>query len=318
METIYLKKPPSISQDNGKEKVIALGYFDGLHIGHQKVIQTAVDQARDKGMQAAVMTFHPHPSMVLKKLKKRDDYLTPPEEKAEVLASLGVDIVYFVTFDETFSQLSPQDFIDEYLIRLHTKHVVAGFDFTYGKMAKGDMSNIGDFSRKMFTHSVVSKVERDGEKISTTRIRKLILDGDMTLAHRYLGRPYEMQGVVVHGDKRGRTLGFPTANLQFRDPYVHPAKGIYAVKMKVDNKWYNGLANVGTRPTFYSDGQSVTIEVYLLDFEQDIYDKEATVNWYKRLRPEEKFDSAEELIDQMNQDERDARDYFDSEDGESK
>jgi riboflavin kinase/FMN adenylyltransferase len=310
METIFLKEPPNTPQDNGKEKVIALGYFDGLHIGHQKVIQTAVDQAREKGMQAAVMTFHPHPSMVLKKLKKRDNYLTPPEEKADVLAGLGVDLVYFVTFDDAFSQLSPQDFIDQYLIKLHAKHIVAGFDFTFGKMAKGDMSNIGEYSRKMFTHTVVSKVERDGEKISTTRIRELILNGDTEHAARYIGRPYEMQGVVVHGDKRGRTLGFPTANLQFKDPYVHPAKGIYAVKMKVDNTWYNGLANVGTRPTFYTDGKSITIEVYLLDFNQDIYDKEVAVNWFKRLRPEEKFDNVDDLIKQMKQDEVDARAYF--------
>lgn len=310
MEIIYLNEPPDITQDNGKEKVMALGYFDGIHIGHQKVIKTAIDLAREKGMQVAVMTFHPHPSVVLKQMKKRDNYLTPPEEKAKVLASLGVDIVYFVTFNEVFSQLTPQQFVDDYLLRLHAKHVVAGFDFTFGRMAQGNMGNMGDFSRKMFVHTTVNKVERNGEKISTTRIREFIIAGDIEQAYRYMGRPYEMQGTVVHGDKRGRTLGFPTANLQFKDAFVYPKKGIYAVKMEVDGQLYNGLANVGTRPTFYGDDEPVTIEVYLFDFNKDIYDKEVAVTWYKHLRPEGKFDSVDELISQMKKDEESGRAFF--------
>ncbi|TCP30288.1 FMN adenylyltransferase /riboflavin kinase [Scopulibacillus darangshiensis] len=315
MEKIYLTHPPDINHDDTKEKVIALGYFDGVHIGHQRVIKAGVEMAREKGLQAAVMTFHPHPSMVLKQLRKRDNYLTPPDAKAEVIADLGVDLIYFVTFNETFSRLSPQEFVDEYLIKLHAKHVVAGFDYTYGRMAKGNMENIGEYSRKMFSYSVISRVDMDGEKISTTKIRELISDGAVDRAARYLGRPYEMKGVVVHGDKRGRTIGFPTANIQCDAPYVYPANGIYTVQMKANGRWYNGLCSIGIRPTFYDDNQPVTIEVYLLDFNGDLYGEEVTVSWGKKLRDEEKFDNVEDLVAQMENDKVKAICYFSQEDG---
>ena len=179
METIHLTQPSEEPIDGAGEKVMALGYFDGVHLGHQEVIKTAVNIAHSKGQKAAVMTFHPHPSVVLKKMDKRSDYLTPPEEKAKLIKALGVDLLYFVRFDSAFSQLSPQAFIDQYIIRLNVKHVVAGFDFTYGRMAKGTMETIKQESRNMFAVTTVPKLVINDHKVSTTHIRELILAGKM-------------------------------------------------------------------------------------------------------------------------------------------
>ncbi|MFC7392593.1 bifunctional riboflavin kinase/FAD synthetase [Scopulibacillus cellulosilyticus] len=310
MEKIFLTHPPEIGNKDAKEKVIALGYFDGVHIGHQKVIKTAIEYAREKGLEAAVMTFHPHPSVVLKQLNKRENYLTPPEAKAELIQELGADLLYFVKFDEAFSQLSPQSFIDEYIIKLHAKHIVAGFDFTYGRMAKGTMGNIDEYSRKMFNYTVVPKVEYQDEKVSTTKIRSLISEGKVDEVVHCLGRHYQVSGTVVHGDKRGRTIGFPTANVKCDEPYVYPAKGVYAVKCQTKNGWYNGVCNVGQRPTFYDREQPITIEVFLLDFDGDIYDENIKVFWYKKLRDEKKFDGIDQLVSQIEKDKQQTIEYF--------
>lgn len=309
METIYLNHPPVIN-DAEKEKVIAIGYFDGVHIGHQKLIKTAVDYARQHNLEACVMTFHPHPSVVLKQLKKRDDYLTPPAEKARIIAEYGVDKLYFVTFDSAFSQLDPQQFVDDYLIHLKAKHVVAGFDFTYGRMAKGNMETLENHSRGRLTYTVIPKVSLDEEKVSTTKIRDLIKKGQVDHVRKYLGRYYQMTGKVVHGDKRGRTIGFPTANIECLAPYVYPELGVYAVRLKVDDSWYEGVCNVGHRPTFHNQQQSITIEVHAFDFNQEIYDKTVTVEWHYKIRNEQKFNSIDELVQQIERDKATAIAYF--------
>lgn len=309
MEKIYLEKQPFI-ENVADEKVIAVGYFDGLHLGHQKVIKTAVEIAKERGLASAVMTFHPHPSVVLKPSEKRDNYLTPPEKKSELIEKLGVDQLYLVRFDLPFSRLSPQNFIDDYLIKLHAKHVVAGFDFTFGRMAKGNMENIDDYSRSMFSYSIIPKVEIHGQKVSSTYIRSLIAKGKVENVPDYLGRVYEITGTVVHGDKRGRTLGFPTANIECEEPFVLPALGVYIVKMRVDGKWRSGVCSVGVRPTFYDKDGKVTVEVHLLGFDGDLYDKQVTVAWCKRIRGEEKFANVGDLIKRMEKDKAEAADFF--------
>jgi len=307
MEVIHLTQPPEKNRPD--QLVLALGYFDGVHIGHQKVIQTAVKIARDHGMKAAVMTFHPHPSVVLKHMSKRDDYLTPPEEKAILMKQLGVDIVYFVKFDHDLSRMSPQDFIDRYVIGLNVKHVVAGFDYTYGRMAQGNMETMKEHSRNMFTVTVIPKVALFNEKVSTTKIRELIQSGDVESARPLLGRPYRIKGMVVHGDKRGNTLGFPTANIKTLDPYVFPERGIYAVRLMLDDEVYQGAGYIGTRPTYYDNEQPV-VEVFLFDFHRTIYGETVTVEWLKRLRDDKKFDRSEDLVQQMHRDIEAAKRYF--------
>ena len=310
MDIIQLTHPldPKLTKDG--EKVVALGYFDGVHLGHQKVIQTAVDEAQKKGRKAAVMTFHPHPSVVLKQLNKRNDYLTPIEEKADLIRKLGVDELYIVKFDEAFSQVSSQEFVDDYLIKLNVKHVVAGFDFTYGRMAKGNMTTLENESRNMFGVTVVSKVDIGNEKVSTTHIRELILGGHVEQAIPLLGRPYKIRGMVVHGDKRGRTIGFPTANIKTHAPFVYPKTGVYAVKLASDEGEFNGVCNIGYRPTFYEKEKTPLIEVNLFDFDGDLYGETVSVYWYKKIRDEQKFSGIDELKTQIAKDKQQAYDYF--------
>lgn len=311
MERVFLDGRPFIEQMDSHERVIALGYFDGVHLGHQKVIKTAVKIAEEKGLEAAVMTFYPHPSVILRPDSKRETELTPNVIKAELMEKLGVHTLYFVKFDLTLSRLSPQNFVDQYLIQLHAKHVVAGYDFTFGRKAMGNMQNIGDYSRSMFSYTMVPKVELFGAKISTSHIRSLIEQGAVEEAEELLGRSYQTTGVVIHGDKRGRTLGFPTANVDKDEAFLLPANGVYAVQLIVDGESLDGVCSVGLRPTFYKKDEAIqTVEVYVLDFKGDLYDKKVCINWYKYLRPELKFNSAEELIGQMEKDKEDTRNFF--------
>lgn len=311
METIFLNQQPYIEQKDSNEKVIALGYFDGLHLGHRHVIEQAVKIAAEKNLESAVMTFYPHPSVVLSPSRKREDSLTPPDLKVGIIEEMGVDLLIFVHFDLELSQLSPQDFVDQYLIRFHAKHIVAGYDFTFGRKAEGNMNNIDQFSRSMFSYTVVPKVERFGEKVSTTHIRERIIDGAVDEAAELLGRPYRITGKVVHGDQRGRTLGFPTANVASENFFVMPANGVYAVRLNVDGKSLNGICSIGTRPTFYRQPDAkTTVEVYVLNYSGDLYDKQVSVDWYKRLREEIKFSGADALIQQMDQDKADTEAYF--------
>ncbi|MCO7174735.1 bifunctional riboflavin kinase/FAD synthetase [Sporolactobacillus kofuensis] len=313
MERVFLDNQPFIDQMDSQEKVIALGYFDGVHLGHQKVIKTAVTIAKEKGLEPVVMTFYPHPSVVLRPDAKRVNELTPQLIKAKLIEKLGVQTLVFVKFDLTLSQLSPQNFVDQYLIKLHAKHVVAGYDFTFGRKAAGNMNNIGDYSRSMFSYTTVPKVELFGEKVSTTHIRTLIEHGAVEEAADLLGKPYETTGIVIHGDKRGRTLGFPTANVDENEAFLIPENGVYAVQLNVDGKPLDGVCSVGLRPTFYDKNEAIkTVEVYVLDFNGDLYDKEVGIYWYKRLRPELKFDSADALIVQMEKDKSETREYFET------
>lgn len=311
MEIIRLTHPIREWPGPAEDKVMALGYFDGVHIGHQNVIKTAVKIASEKSLKSAVMTFHPHPSVVLPRLAKRDDYLTPLTEKAAILEDLGVDLLYVVRFDQAFSRLSPQEFVDEYLIKLQVKHAVAGFDFTYGHMAKGTMETLPGHARNMFEVTVVPRIDLNGEKVSTTKIRELILQGRVREAADYLGRPYRMRGIVVHGDKRGKAvLGFPTANVRIQEPYVYPETGIYAVRMETAAGAYNGVGYIGKRPTFYEGDPPVSLEVFLLDFDGDLYGETVAVEWLEKIRDDQKFADAEALIEQMKRDVERAKALF--------
>ncbi|MCD8511652.1 MAG: riboflavin biosynthesis protein RibF [Bacillus sp. (in: Bacteria)] len=308
MEIIKIKHPHYYHEL--PELCLALGFFDGVHKGHQSVINTAIEEGNKRGLEPGVMTFFPHPKEVLRK-ESKVHYLTSLDKKAELMEKLGIKYLIIVEFDELFSGLTPQQFVDNYLIGLNVKHIVAGFDYTYGRLGKGTMETFPFHSRNKVTHSTVQKIESDGEKISSTSIREALDKGDIPKVNEYLGRDYETDGIVVHGEKRGRTIGFPTANIQLNERIYYPSVGVYIVRLLVNNKWYEGVCNVGHKPTFYDSEEGLpTIEVYLLDFSDNIYGATVTIQWLKKIRDEKKFESVNHLIKQLEQDVSDAKNYF--------
>lgn len=311
MEVITLKFPLHMNKNEIPALSMALGYFDGVHLGHRQVILEAKKKAAELGLKSAVMTFDPHPKVVLRKSDSHVHYITPLNEKMKLIEDLGVDYLFVVNFTEDFANLLPQEFVDQYIIGLNVKHVVAGFDYTYGRLGKGTMETLPFHSRGKFTSSTVPKYTNGNEKVSSTWIRKLLKEGEMEQLHTLLGRYYTTAGVVVHGDRRGRTIGFPTANVDVNDDYVVPPVGVYAVKMKVDGKWLEGVCNIGFKPTFKKEAAlKPAIEVHLFDFNSDIYGKEVVVQWHRYLRKEQKFSGIDELVSQIEKDKQNALEYF--------
>jgi riboflavin kinase / FMN adenylyltransferase len=317
VELIKLNHPHEFEKHDFPAMAMALGYFDGVHRGHQQVIKEAKRIADTKGLKSAVMTFDPHPSVVLGKSVQHIEYITPLEEKAEVIEGLGVDYLFVVHFSLEFSSLLPQEFIDQYIIGLNVHHVVAGFDYSYGKMGKGTMETIQFHSRNQFEFTVVSKLATSSEeKISSTLIRTLLRDGRVDSMPELLGRFYTTKGMVIHGDKRGRTIGFPTANVLMDDQYILPPTGVYAVRIKIDGKWHEGVCNVGYKPTFNKDKMDKpSVEVHIFHFNEEIYGKSAHVEWHLRLRSERKFEGIEQLVSQIEKDKQDAVAYFEKKQG---
>lgn len=311
LETIKIRHPHHFQRNEVQPSVMALGYFDGIHLGHQEVIKTAKKIADEKGIASAVMTFDPHPSVVLGRNVQHVDMITPLKEKQKTMEKLGIDFLYIVHFDKEFANLLPQQFVDEYIIGLNVQHVVAGFDYSYGKLGKGTMETLPFHSRDQFTQTVVNKLTEDKEKISSTLIRRCIVEGDVERIPRLLGRHYTVAGYVVHGDKRGRQIGFPTANVGLLDAYLTPRVGVYAVEMQVEDVWYKGVCNIGYKPTFHKEQlDKPTIEVHLFSFNEQIYDKPVTIKWHKKIRAEKKFSSIDDLVAQITQDKEEAQTYF--------
>ncbi|WP_042348856.1 bifunctional riboflavin kinase/FAD synthetase [Bacillus massiliigorillae] len=310
MKVIKLDYPHTYTKDDFPPLSIALGFFDGVHKGHQTVISSAIETAKANGWSSAVMTFYPHPLAVL---RSRQDvhYITPIEDKMALIEQLGVDYLFVANFTEAFASLLPQQFVDEYLLALNVKHVTAGFDYSYGRLGKGTMETLPFHARGIFTQTIVPKLSFAEEKISSTRIRSLLFEGDFEGFHRLAGRNYATKGVVIHGEKRGRKLGFPTANVHLSDEYIIPSTGVYAVKATVNNRTYDGVCNIGYKPTFHDEKPDrPNVEVHIFDFEDTIYDHEITVEWFIRLRSEKKFAGLDELIAQISQDKSDAKQYF--------
>lgn len=310
MEIIKLHHPYTQDQIPAGDVVLALGFFDGVHKGHQEVIGRAKQLAAEKKYKLAVMTFNQHPSIVFKKIAVEDMlYLSTVEKKEAMMAELGVDILYEVDFTSAFASLKPQLFVDQYIVGLHAQVVVAGFDYTYGKKEIASMEQLPSYAHERFEIVVVEKQMNEKSKISSTRIRQCLDSGNIEEANGLLGYVYETTGRVVHGDARGRLLGFPTANIEVTKNVRLPRVGVYAVKIRVGKKWFLGMASIGHNITFEAN-RPLTVEVYILDFEQDIYGEKVTVLWHHYLRDELKFDSMEALIEQLKQDELDTLNYF--------
>lgn len=313
MKTIHLQHPYDASQIEEGPVALALGFFDGIHKGHQKVIKTARQLATAKHLKLAVMSFDEHPSILFKGIDPNEmKYLSPLERKEELLATLGVDVFYVVSFTREFASLTPQAFVDQYICGLQADLVVAGFDYTYGKHDVANMSLLDQYAKGRFEIVTIPEQRNRFGKIGSTQVRDALIAGDIALANQYLGYAYELRGEVVHGFGRGsRMLGFPTANIAYEADAFLPGKGVYVVEMQVGDEWHLGMASIGLNPTF-EDVTVTTIEVNVLDFDADIYGQEVRVDWHAFLRPEVKFDGIEALIAQLHRDEEATRAYFEA------
>lgn len=305
-----LSYPHTLHKENLPETVSAIGFFDGIHKGHQEVIQQAVNKAKENNMESAVITFFPHPSVVLRKDVQHVKYITISSEKQAILENLQVDRLYVIRFNQELSKLSPQAFIDHFIIGLNIKHLVAGFDYSFGHKGQGKMTDMQEYARDLFTWETIGKVTLDEEKVSSTRIRAELASGNMEQAEQLLGRPFATTGLVVKGARRGRELGYPTANLSISKDALLPKQGVYATRVRHKDKIYGGMANIGTNPTFTEDLEDMSVEVYLFDFDGDLYGEELTIEWLSYTREEIKFDSKEALIEKMKQDEEEIRAYL--------
>ena len=314
MQVIQLMYPHHIHPDEVDGPYsLALGFFDGVHRGHQKVINAAKDTAQRTNTKLAVMTFDPHPSLVLGGRKEAIFYITPLQQKIEILEKLGVDTLFVVRFTSDFAKLSPENFVQLFVRDLNVVHVTAGFDYTFGSRGCGNMDVMKELCGTDISVQVVEKLEDGDDKVSSTRIRGLLKEGNIEEVQTLLGRPYQTPGVVVHGDKRGRQIGFPTANVQVPEGTFIPANGVYVVKILVQDEWYEGMCNIGFKPTFKNpDEKLLTIEVNIFDFDRNIYGEEVAIDWYKRLRDEQRFNGIDALIAQLQADRQQCIEYFET------
>ena len=312
MKIIHLNYPNYIKPEEDLGQLsLALGFFDGVHKGHQRVIQEAIDRARELQAQSAVMTFDPHPSLVLGGRKEDVFYITPLNQKMKILDRMGVDVCFIVRFTSEFAKLSPEQFIEIFIKGLKVAHVTAGFDYSFGSKGKGDMEMMKQLGKGDFEVSVIDKQIEGEEKISSTRIRGLLKEGEVGKVYRLLGRPFQIEGTVVNGDKRGRTIGFPTANVEPELGTLVPGRGVYAVRIEVQGQFYEGVCNIGYKPTFNNpEVKKLTIEVHIFDFDQSIYGEQVVVEWHRRIRDEQKFSGVEELKQQIERDKAAAIQFF--------
>lgn len=290
--------------------VVTVGTFDGVHLGHQAILRGLRHRARARNGRAVLLTFDPHPLRVVRP-EAAPPLLTLPDEKKEILAQLGLDYAAFVAFTPEFSRYSPEEFVEEIVVpRFRPAEVVIGYDHGFGRGRAGDVSvleRLGGIHG--FEVSVVGGVEADGSTVSSTRVRQAVSVGDMEGAAAGLGRPYSFRGTVIRGLGRGRTLGFPTANLTHPPPdKLLPAEGIYTVRATLGSERADGLLHLGARPTFA--GSPPAIEVFLIDFERDIYGQRVIVDVLHRLREVRTFASGDDLAAQMRRDLADGLEYF--------
>jgi riboflavin kinase/FMN adenylyltransferase len=288
-------KVTDLSDVQARPRRVAVGTFDGVHLGHREVIQGA----------DTVLTFEPHPAAIVSPAGA-PRLLTPLQRKVELIADLGVQELVVVPFDREFASRSAESFIDDVLVStLRAEHVSVGENFRFGHKAKGDTQRLLTDDR--FETRIVPLLEVDGEVVSSSHIRGLVLGGAVEYADKLLGAPFTFSGEVTEGDKRGRTLGFPTANLLPRDGYVVPGHGVYACRARTaDGVVHVAATNVGVRPMFVT-GRGELIEAFIVDFQGDLYGTELRVEFLKRLRGEKRFESVDALIEQMGRDVEEAR-----------
>lgn len=294
-----------------RPSLITIGSFDGVHLGHQALIRNLVESAHARGYHAAVVTFFPHPSVVLRG-RKPSFYLNSPEEKAALFAGLGIDTLVTHPFDHAVAQITASQFVDQLIAALDFKEIWCGADFAFGHNREGTVDWLKQHGRENgYDVKVVEPVSLTGDIVSSSRIRRALAEGDVSLAAACIGRPYQVPGVVVEGSRRGRTIGIPTANLQVWEERAYPANGVYACRAWVNAQTVDAVANVGVRPTFEPELHP-TIEAHLLDFDADLYGQTLRLDFMTRLRAEKKFNGVSELIEQIKRDITAAREILGS------
>ena len=309
MQVIEISEPLDLQKIPNEDVVLAMGFFDGVHRGHQAVIQRAKEIAAQRHLKLAIMTFDRFPKIYFRNIDPQAvKYVTPLKQRLKRFEQQGIEIAYVARFDEAMAKLAPQYFVDHFMADLHAKVVVAGFDYTYGKPDVANMETLPQFAQGRFDVVTVDRQVLNAEKIGTTQIKTALDQGKIEKVNQLLGYRFSFPGKVVHGKARGRELGFPTLNIQpAKDQWI-PGVGVYAVRVKVDGQWYQGMCSVSHNETFGDN--PLTIEINLFDFSLMIYDQEVEVEWDRYLRAPVKFESVDQLIAQLKQDQIDTEEYF--------
>ena len=298
----FLKTFNNIKEYNNKKSVVTIGTFDGVHIGHKKILERIIFNAKELNCESVVLTFFPHPRMVLQD-NSVVQLLNTVDEKTILLEKTGIDNLIIHPFNQEFSRLTAEEFVKEILVnQLNIRKIIIGYDHRFGRNRTANINDLIVFGKEYgFEVEQISAQEINDNAVSSTKIRNAILEGNITLANNYLGYNYFFSGIVVKGKQLGRTIGFPTANIKINEDYkLIPKNGVYIVKSNYDKKTIFGLMNIGTRPTV--DGTNQTIEVFFLDFDKTIYDETLAIEIIEFIREEQKFDSLNDLKNQINED----------------
>ena len=302
----------SLEEASLPDSWLTVGVFDGVHRGHRQIMDRLVSGAHADGMPAVVLTFDPHPAKIFGRVDIK--LLSLPGERAKLLGDLGVDVVITHPFSRAFADTSAFDFMRMVRERLGVRRLVLGYDSTLGRNREGDVARLTAIGSELgYAVETVSALGDESGVISSTEIRKLVTVGNVAEAARLLGHPYSLQGLVAHGDHRGRGIGFPTANLNYAREKAMPAGGIYACRAHVGGERHKAAVNIGTNPTFTPDKHSVSVEAYLLDFDRDIYGEAVRLDFVARLRDELKYDSVDALIRQIRVDVEQTRELLGTE-----
>ncbi len=297
-----MKTFSNIKEYNNKKSVVTIGTFDGVHIGHKKILERIIFNAKELNCESVVLTFFPHPRMVLQD-NSVVQLLNTVNEKTLLLEKTGIDNLIIHPFNQEFSRLTAEEFVKEILVnQLNIRKIIIGYDHRFGRNRTANINDLIVFGKEYgFEVEQISAQEINDNAVSSTKIRNAILEGNINLAINYLGYNYFFSGIVVKGKQLGRTIGFPTANIKINEDYkLIPKNGVYIVKSNYDKKTIFGLMNIGTRPTV--DGTNQTIEVFFLDFDKTIYDETLTIEIIEFIREEQKFDSLNDLKNQINED----------------
>lgn len=310
-----MKIHSSLNNFNAHNPVLTVGTFDGVHLGHRKIITRLIDLAKTKNGESVIFTFDPHPRKIVSPGESNLRLLTTIEEKITLFEKSGIDHLIIYPFTPEFAQLSYEQFVKEILIeKIHTKYLVVGYDHKFGKNRQGDFEFLKNCADRFDFH--VEKLDVlliNESNISSTKIREAIQNGDFETANTFLGYPFTIHGTVIEGQKLGRQIQFPTANIETSDPdKIIPGYGVYAVTAKIRNKIYQGMLNIGSRPTVNTNADHRSIEVHLFGFNDDIYGETIELQFFRKLREEQKFDSLDALKDQLEKDKTTTLAFFDN------
>lgn len=306
MDVIYLEFENY--KKNNIPVVATIGQFDGLHVAHLSLINNTIDIAKNKNIKSAIFTFDPHPDFVLKK-DLTNTYVTPINEKIKLLANLGLDFMFIIKFDLDIAGIESIDFVNNILVNNNVKEVVVGFDFCFGKYGKGKANEITKLSNGLIKTTIIEEIKYNEEKIGTTLVKQYLKLGKVDEVYKLLGRFYKIKGTVVEGNKVGRTLNLPTANLKVDKQFANIKPGVYAVRVLIENKQYYGFANLGYNPSF-NESIDMVFETHIFDYSDNLYGSTLEIELLSFIREEIKFKSKEEFLNQINIDKEKVQKYL--------